>query len=81
MAQAVEDRLAFPDKRAAELAIANTELAYQNEVKEKRSVELTIANKGLELEQFSYIASHDLQEPLRTVANYMRVFEEDSPAG
>jgi len=36
---------------------------------------LVIANKGLT--QFSFIASHDLQEPLRTVANYMQVFEED----
>ncbi|WP_091256468.1 response regulator [Flavobacterium omnivorum] len=35
------------EKRAAELAIANTELAYQNEEKEKRAAELGIANKEL----------------------------------
>ena len=35
------------DKRAAELVIANKELAYQNEEKEKRAAELVIANKEL----------------------------------
>jgi light-regulated signal transduction histidine kinase (bacteriophytochrome) len=58
-----------------ELIIANRELASQNEEKDKRIAELTIANK--ELEQFVYIVSHDLREPLRTISIYMQVFEED----
>jgi len=63
------------EKRAAELILANIELAFQSSEKEKRATELMIANK--ELQQFAFIASHDLQQPLRTVANYMKIFEEE----
>lgn len=45
------------------------------EAAKKRAHDLEIRNK--ELEQFAYIASHDLQEPLRTVSNYITVMVED----
>lgn len=63
------------EKRAAELSIANAELAFQNEEKEKRAAELIIANK--ELLAFTYISSHDLQEPLRKIQTFVTIILEN----
>ncbi len=52
-------------KWAIDLRIANKELVFQNEEKEKRAEELVILVK--ELESLNYISSHDLQEPLRQI--------------
>jgi signal transduction histidine kinase len=62
------------EKRAAELIIANKELAYQNEEKGKRAAELVIANK--ELLAFTYVSSHDLQEPLRKIQTFVTFIVE-----
>jgi light-regulated signal transduction histidine kinase (bacteriophytochrome) len=59
------------EKRAAELIIANKELVFQNEEKEKRAAELIIANK--ELLAFTYVSSHDLQEPLRKIQTFVTI--------
>ncbi|MEO6252050.1 MAG: ATP-binding protein [Ferruginibacter sp.] len=66
------------EKRAAELIIANKELAFQNEEKEKRAAELTIANK--ELLAFTYISSHDLQEPLRKIQTFVTIILKNENA-
>ena len=62
------------EKRAAELLVANAELAFQNSEKEKRAAELLAANK--ELLAFTYVSSHDMQEPLRKIQSIASILLE-----
>ena len=51
-----------------------TRLIELNESLKKQKAELVISNH--ELEQFAYIASHDLQEPLRMVTSFMTLLNK-----
>ncbi|MBF4519537.1 PAS domain S-box protein [Flavobacterium sp. ANB] len=55
--------------------INTTERKKHENIINKQMIE--IQQKSEQIEQFNYIASHDLQEPLRTLSNYVILIQED----
>ncbi len=57
-----------------EIATDITKMKFlENKLKEKND---ELERSNMELEQFAYVASHDLQEPLRMVASYTEILEQ-----
>jgi len=61
--------------RAVGLAEKMTE-DLRLEIVERKHAEAELARSNEELERFAYVASHDLQEPLRMISSYTQLIEK-----
>ncbi|MBN1312243.1 MAG: substrate-binding domain-containing protein [Anaerolineae bacterium] len=73
----------FPEQIGSALykVLLQQRIEKSNKDLQEHAVELAETNSQLaeanaQLEQFAYIASHDLQEPLRMVTNYLQLLEK-----
>jgi signal transduction histidine kinase len=81
LAEALNQMLARIQERDADLITSNLSLKKEIDARKqaqeslKRNIQ-ELARSNAELEQFAYVSSHDLQEPLRMIASYSQLIEK-----
>ncbi|MDD5214958.1 MAG: MASE1 domain-containing protein [Methylococcales bacterium] len=60
----------YVDKTKRTLALLEVQIS------ERKQIELELQRSNADLEQFAYAASHDMRQPLRMVASYLKLLEE-----
>lgn len=71
--QATWDDAGNPDRMVGTIIdIHSRKMAEEAEIQHARD----LADKNKELEEFTYVASHDLQEPVRTISSFVELFRE-----
>lgn len=73
MEQALEDLKSLNREKEIEIKAKEAAISEADKLNE------SLIAKNQQLDHFAYVASHDLQEPLRTVSNYLEIFQEDFP--
>jgi signal transduction histidine kinase len=74
LATAFNNMVTDLQQKIEERDLAKESLLRQKKMLEEYAVRLENSNK--DLEQFAYVASHDLREPLRTISSYVQLIEQ-----
>lgn len=70
----IHEQKIFAEKLEAMVNSRTDELNASNKLLEQKNIELEKSNK--ELESFNYVASHDLQEPLRKIQTFISFIKD-----
>ena len=73
----IGETLKGEDKRVIILRGSVQDITEQKQNEETARKYAILESKSKEMEQFAYIASHDLREPLLTIKNYTELFNEE----